>query len=204
MALAVLAASVLTAFMPKQIQFLPRGVVPGLQLVLLVLLVIADPGRITRRDRWMRLLSIGLVALLMLSALWATLLLVDQLIRGNGITNSAADLLRAGAAVWVATIIAFSLLYWELDGGGAAQRAHGMRRYPDFGFPQQLNPGVGPPGWRPRYVDHFYLAYTNASAFSPTDVMPLVSWAKMTMAVQSTLSIVVLGLVVARAVNIFK
>jgi uncharacterized membrane protein len=95
-------------------------------------------------------------------------------------------------------------LYWELDGGGAAERARAHLAYPDFAFPQQLTPGIAPPGWRPRYFDHLYLAFTNATAFSPTDVMPLVPWAKLAMTVQSTLSLLLLGLVVARAVNVLQ
>ena len=72
--------------------------------------------------------------------------------------------------MWVSNNIAFALLYWELDGGGAAARAHDMATYVDLAFPQHLNPGIAPPGWRPRFVDYLYLGFTNATAFSPTDV----------------------------------
>ncbi len=99
--------------------------------------------------------------------------------------------------------IAFALLYWELDGGGAAARAHHLPAHPDFAFPQQLSPRIAPPDWRPRFIDYLYLGFTNATAFSPTDVMPLAPWAKIAMAVQSVISLSVLSLVVARAVNIF-
>jgi uncharacterized membrane protein len=198
----VVVAIVITTLMPEQVRFLPQWVVPAMEVALLVAITVADPGEITRRARWLRVLSIILVTILMLSALWTTVLLVQQLVEGGSITNSARNLLRAGAVVWLSTTIAFSLLYWELDGGGAAQRAHAIRKYPDLAFPQQLNPGIGPPDWRPRYVDHLYLSFTNATAFSPTDVMPLVPWAKLAMAVQSMLSLLILGLVIARAVNV--
>jgi hypothetical protein len=91
----------------------------------------------------------------------------------------------------------------KLDGGGAAARAYHAPNHPDLAFPQQLNPSIAPAGWRPRFIDYLYLGFTNATAFSPTDVMPLVPWAKITMAVQSVISIAILGLVIARAVNIF-
>jgi uncharacterized membrane protein len=94
-------------------------------------------------------------------------------------------------------------LYWELDNGGAAKRARRVPRYPDLAFPQQLNPGIAPPEWRPEFVDYLYLGFTNATAFSPTDVMPMVPWAKVAMAVQSVISLVIIGLVIARAVNVF-
>ena len=94
-------------------------------------------------------------------------------------------------------------LYWEFDSGGPATRLERRTQYPEFAFPQQINPDLAPPGWRPIFVDYLYLGFTNSTAFSPTDVMPLVPWAKSAMAVQSTVSLVVIGLVVARAVNIF-
>jgi hypothetical protein len=78
-----------------------------------------------------------------------------------------------------------------------------MPPHPDFGFPQQFAPELARPDWRPQFVDYLYLGITNAVAFSPTDAMPLVSWAKLTMAIEAVVSLVILGLVIARAVNVF-
>jgi hypothetical protein len=171
---------------------------------LLIALVVGDPGRIDRRSNVLRLLSIVLVAVLVVNALWTTGELIADLISGGPETNSAGDLLAAGTIVWVSNNIAFALLYWELDGGGAPARAHKMRARPDFAFPQQLNPELGWTDWSPRFIDYLYLGFTNATAFSPTDAMPLVPWAKISMAVQAVVSLALLGLVVARAVNIFS
>jgi uncharacterized membrane protein len=113
-------------------------------------------------------------------------------------------LLRASALVWVDLVIVFALLYWEIDSGGPGRRANELTRYPDFGFPQQLNPHIAPPAWRPVFYDYLYLGVTNGTAFSPTDVMPLAHWAKGAMALQSLTSLVIIGLVVARAVNILN
>jgi hypothetical protein len=99
-------------------------------------------------------------------------------------------------------VIAFGFLYWELDSGGPGERAHTELQYPDIAFPQQLNPDVAPPGWRPLFVDYLYLGLTNALAFSPTDAMPLATWAKLAMSIESLASLAILGLVIARAVNI--
>ncbi|WP_411074973.1 hypothetical protein [Streptomyces sp. cmx-4-7] len=109
--------------------------------------------------------------------------------------------------MWACTVLAFPLLSFELDGGGAAARAHRIPRtpalaFPQQAFPQQLDPEVASAGRRPRYIDYLYLALTNAIAFSPTDVMPLAPWAKAAVGVQSLVSLLVLGLVVARAVNV--
>ena len=149
------------------------------------------------------MISIGLVSVLVLSALWATARLIDVLINGGPQTNSASDLLQAGTIVWVGNILAFALLYWELDSGGAAARAHHSRSDVDFAFPQHMNPELARVDWIPRFVDYLYLGFTNATAFSPTDAMPIAPWAKLAMLVQSVSSLAVLGLVIARAVNVF-
>jgi uncharacterized membrane protein len=101
-------------------------------------------------------------------------------------------------------IIAFAFVYWEFDGGGPEARAVADPEFPDMAFPEQLNPSVAPPGWRPQFFDYLYVGFTNATAFSPTDVMPLARWAKLTMAMQASASLIILGLVIARAVNILK
>jgi hypothetical protein len=204
MAGAVLAAIVLTILLPDTMRLGPQWLLPLIEAVLLVAVVAGDPDKITRRSRWLRALSIVLVSVLVLGALWATAQLIDDLIHGGAVTNSASDLLEAGTIVWVSNNIAFALLYWELDGGGAAARAHHLATHPDLAFPQQLNPNVGRPDWRPRFIDYLYLGFTNATAFSPTDVMPLAPWAKIAMAIQAFVSLGILGLVIARAVNVFS
>jgi uncharacterized membrane protein len=130
--------------------------------------------------------------------------LVVDLIRGGPETNSPGQLLRIGFLVWLYTIITFAFLYWELDGGGPEARVVAPPEFPDLAFPQHLNPRVAPSGWRPEFFDYLYLGFTNATAFSPTDVMPLKRWAKLSMAIQAAVSLLVLGLVIARAVNILK
>jgi uncharacterized membrane protein len=200
---AVLAAIVLTVLLPDGERVGPGWLLPAIEVVLLAAIVAGDPGRISRRSRLLRGLSIALVTVLVLGALSSTLLLIDALIHGGPETNSAGALLLAGTTVWVSNNLAFALLYWELDSGGAAARAYRMPRHPHFAFPQQMNPALAPAGWRPRFVDYLYLGFTNALAFSPTDVMPLVPWAKVTMVVQSLISMGILALVVARAVNVF-
>jgi hypothetical protein len=147
---------------------------------------------------------LAIVGVLVVDATGVTLRLVEDIIQGGPETNSAADLLRVGFLVWLYTIIAFAFLYWELDGGGPEARASASPQFPDLAFPGHLNPGVAPPDWRPTFFDYLYLGFTNATAFSPTDVMPFAHWAKLAMATQATGSLAILGLVVARAVNILK
>ena len=204
MAVTLLAAIALFFVLPSTMRAGPSWLIPVAEFAMLVALIVGDPGRIDRRSVGLRRLSLSLVSLLVLGSFWATVALVRALIQGTDpAVNSAGSLLAAGAVVWVSNNIAFSFLYWDVDGGGSAARAHEMPRYPDLAFPQLLNPHIAPPGWRPLFVDYLYLGFTNATAFSPTDVMPLAPWAKIAMALQSVISLTILGLVIARAVNVF-
>ncbi|MFE7804938.1 hypothetical protein ACFU51_09800 [Streptomyces sp. NPDC057430] len=202
MAAAVVTAMVLTLLLPDALRMAPTWVLPSVEGLLLLTLIAGDPGRIDRRSSALRAVAITLVGVLALSAVWSTFQLIDDIVHNGKETASATSLLQTGGTVWAGTVLAFSLLYFELDGGGAAARAHRMPATPALAFPQQFNPELAAPDWRPRYVDYLYLGLTNATAFSPTDVMPLAPWAKIAMAVQSLVSLVILGLVVARAVNV--
>jgi hypothetical protein len=122
--------------------------------------------------------------------------------KGHGVTNSPTELLASGALVWLGNNVAFALLYWLMDAGGPIARSRSPEVLVDFAFTQQLSPEVAP-GWRPVFLDYLHLGFTNATAFSPTDVMPLTHRAKYTMLVQSTVALALFGLIVARAVNAF-
>jgi hypothetical protein len=204
MATAVLVVIALTILLPNSLVVRPRWGVPVVEAILLVAVMIGDPGKIDRRSRPVRAISVTLIALLVATTLLCTSELIVQLIRGGRATDSAGLLLAAGGIVWASNVIAFGLLYWELDSGGPAVRAHGLPRYPSLAFPEQLTPELAPPDWRPRLIDYLYLGFTSATAFSPTDTMPLRPWAKVAMMLQSGISLVLLGLVIARAVNVLK
>jgi hypothetical protein len=185
MATAVAVAAGIGCLKPSSLSLAPTWVFPVAWSVVLVILILADPGKIDKRSERLRVLSIGLVTLVAGGALESTVALLIELVRGGPSTNAAGSLLIASAIVWVTNVIAFSLLYWELDSGGPAARAQRLPQYPDLAFPQRLTPGLAPPDWRPKFVDYLYLGFTNATAFSPTDVMPLAPWAKLLMAVQA-------------------
>jgi uncharacterized membrane protein len=117
---------------------------------------------------------------------------------------TASRLLMSGGAIWLTNVIVFALWYWELDRGGPVARAMAMQPYPDFLFAQMQSPELAPPQWEPAFVDYLYLSFTNATAFSPTDVLPMSRWAKCTMMLQSAVSLATVALVIARAVNILQ
>jgi hypothetical protein len=204
MALTLVIAMALPFLLPPRFSLGPRWIIPLVEGLLLVALVAADPGRIDRRSSFVRALSIGLVAILVVGAAGVVTRLVVDLIRGGPETNSPGQLIRVGSLVLVYVIITFSFLYWELDSGGPESRARADPDFPDFAFPEHLNAHVAKPGWRPEFFDYLYLGFTNATAFSPTDVMPLARWAKLAMATQAAACLAVVGLVIARAVNILK
>jgi len=177
---------------------------PLVEVGLLAVLVVSDPAGADRRSRQLRRLAITLVGLLLFAALWATAVLIEHLVSGDKQTSDGARLLASGSLVWLGNILAFSLLYWVLDSGGPRVRTAGKPPYPDFAFPQTQDPDLAPPHWRPIFVDYLYLGFCTSTAFSPTDVIPLARWAKLAMAVQSAVSLAVIGLVIARAVNVFS
>jgi hypothetical protein len=203
MALAVLAVAVLTFVLPRSLVFQLR-VPPIVEIILLVAVIISDPGKIDRVSKKVHALSVTLIVFIAVSALWGTGQLIEELIRGGPATESGGKLLAAGAGVFLINCISFGLLYWELDCGGPAVRAHGLPAYPDFAFPQQQSPELAPPNWRPRFVDYLYLGFVTAVTFGPADVIPLRSWNKLAMMLQAAISLALLGLVVARAVSVLR
>src|SRR5262245_17491635 len=191
----------LRVWLPSDATIRASWLLPAVEVALLVVLVTANPAGAVERRR-LRLVAILLVTLLVVAALWSTGFLISDLIRGKGVSNDANELLASGTVVWLGNNLAFSMLYWLFDGGGPWARAR-LSMPVDFAFPQHMNPEVSPHGWRPAFLDYLYLGFTNATAFSPTDVMPLTHRAKFAMVVQSSLALALFGLVVARAVNAF-
>ncbi len=202
--IAVLVAVVLQLVIPSDLAFHPRQLLPVLEGLLFVALVIGNPHRINRESKALRLAGLGLVSLISLAVAWSAALLVEQLATGRGhVGDNAVDLLVNGGAIWLTNVIVFALWYWEFDRGGPAARAVARKRHPDFLFTQMTAPELVDRDWEPAFIDYLYLSFTNATAFSPTDTLPLSRWAKLAMMFQSAVSLVTVALVVARAVNIF-
>jgi uncharacterized membrane protein len=202
--LSVLAAIVLQILLPPHLtKPLPPALLPALEGALLVGLSIANPVRIERRGTMVRAASVVLILLMTVANAASAVLLIRAILEGKA-GNNAAPLLATGASVWATNVIAFALWYWEFDRRGPVHRALGTSHHPDLMFPQMATPELAPADWEPQFVDYLYLSFTNATAFSPTDVMPLARWAKLTMLVQSAVSLAVGALVIARAVNILR
>ena len=202
MATAVLAAIVLQVITPHTGRLVFWWVFPVLEVAALLAVIVRDPGRIDRRTRAARRTTLVLIALLTVGTLGGLVVLALDIIDKSYAHVGATALLGRGAALWVTNVVVFSLWYWEVDRGGAAERASASKIPPSFGFPEEAMPELAPEGWVPRYPDYLYLSFTNATAFSPTDTLPVQTWAKMTMMGESVISLITAILVIARAINV--
>jgi uncharacterized membrane protein len=205
--LVILVAIIIDVTLPDRLSpFGPRWLLPGLELLLLIGLVAASPQPRARHSPGRRRFALGLIALVSAANIVSLMLLVHYLLLPTHVhtssTNPGHALILAGSGLWMTNVLLFGVWYWELDRGGPVARRLGEADQPDFLFPQMTEPLYAPEGWLPGLVDYLYVSFTNATAFSPTDTMPLSPMAKWLMAAQSLASLVTVGLVVARAVNI--
>jgi uncharacterized membrane protein len=201
-------AIVLQVVLPEDFALHPRWGVLAVEVVLLVVLSIVHAavfdGRLSGYSRRVRVATILMVAVITLANTVSAGRLVVGLVNGT-LVQDAGELLVTGAAIWATNVIVFALWYWELDRGGPGRRADGTGDLPpDFVFPQMTDPELAPVDWFPHFTDYLYLSFTNAAAFSPTDVMPYARWAKLVMMAQTAVSLATIALVVARAVNILR
>jgi uncharacterized membrane protein len=201
--LAVACAVGMQLVLPDHLSVRPRWLLPAVEVALLIGLVAANPRRLNRQSRQLRFATMVLIGLITLANASSAARLIVGLVRGTE-GEDAAKLLIRGGAIWLTNVIVFALWYWQLDRGGPADRAHGTRVHPDFLFTQMSVPELCPPDWEAGFADYLYLSFTNAAAFSPTDTLPLTSWAKMGMLLQSIVSLSTVALVISRAVNILK
>jgi uncharacterized membrane protein len=198
--LTVLAAICLQLTLPKRLTVGPAWLLPGLEAVLVVGLLAATPRQLESEHNLRRRLAVGLVALVSAANVFSLVELSHYLLNHN--VDHGHQLIVAGALIWLTNFLIFGLWYWEIDRGGPGKRAAGADGPPDFLFPQMADDTIEPRDWRPKFVDYLYVSLTNATAFSPTDTMPLSTTAKSIMGVHSIVSLVTIGLVISRAVNI--
>lgn len=199
---AVLVALVLYEVLPGKLIIGPRWLIPALEIALVVPLTFTNPYRLAKEAAHIRGLAIALIGLVNVANIVSVGLLVHYLLnRGKA---GGKTLVYSSVSVWLTNVIVFGLWFWELDRGGPGVRGTPHERYPDLQFPQMINPVPGQPVWCPSFVDYLYLAFTNATAFSPTDAMPLSGAAKVLMAIESGASLVTVVVVAARAVNILN
>jgi hypothetical protein len=207
------ATLVLDFSLPERVTVGPSWVLPAFEGVLLIGLGAISPHPKVRNSPYRRYVAMGLIGIVSLANIISLILLCHLMLKGalygsvkavQADPNEGHKLILGGIVLWATNVLLFSLWYWELDRGGPIAREQQKTAFPDFLFPQMIDPQFAPSDWRPMMLDYLYVSFTNATAFSPTDTMPLSRWAKLLMAVQSGTSLATLGLVVARAVNILQ
>lgn len=211
--LAVLAAMALYITLPPRLTIGPAWIAALLTLAVLIPLSVLSPRRYVETRR-VRFWSIVLIAIVNFFNLASVLLLVAQFFHGGTpVAHSAATILRIGAQIWLTNILVFSLWFWEIDGRGPDARAQAKAasdfQDADFLFPQMQMAIAGgkpvpcvDPHWKPQFLDYLYLAFTNSTAFSPADTMPLSLWAKGLMTVEALISLMTIAIVFSRAVGL--
>ncbi len=175
-------------------------------------LVLALPGFLLCLDLWIgargvglagqRTTALGLLLVIVLGNVIGVGLLVSGLVSASAEDLGGGQLLCTAAVIWFANVVVFGLWFWDVDDGGPFERARHERSTPDFQFPQDENPELARPDWGPSIWDYLFVSLMAASAFSPTDAMPLTHKAKLLVGVESTVSLVIVVLVTARAVNV--
>jgi uncharacterized membrane protein len=200
--LTVAAAIALNLALTERVTVGPRWFLPSVEGLLLIALVVIAPTRATEHSQARRNFALAFIGFVSLTNVVSLGLLLHYLI--NGGKAGGHELILSGALLWVTNVLLFAVWYWELDRGGPVARFLDPNALPDFQFPQMENPQLAPAGWRPGFFDYLYTSLTNATAFSPTDTMPLTQTAKIVMGTQSVAALLTVGLVVARAVNILS
>ncbi len=200
--IAVLVVGGLYAALPATLVVGPRWLLLVLLIVLLIPTVISNFKHFHHFNRIFGFIVNGIVTLTLIGSV---ILLIAGLPQHK---ETPAELLTSAASIWVTNILVFALWYWRLDAGGP----HGRDKQAEhvdgaFLFPQMtMSPGekseAGESYWSPNFIDYLFLAFNTSTAFSPTDAPVLTRWAKLLMMIQSLISLTVLALLAARAVNI--
>ena len=196
---ALLAAIILQFTINTHLIVGPKYLIAGLELLLVFGIGLTAPRRHNTAEKLHRTISIILIALISIANAGALVLVADALLNGTDVAGHS--LLAAAFAIFITNIIVFSLWYWELDSPGLT----GLKKHdaePKFDFPQMESKINVERTWEPSFFDYLYVSITNASAFSPTDTLPLSHSAKALMSAQSLISLLTVILVTARAVNI--
>jgi uncharacterized membrane protein len=198
--LTIVAAIIVQIALPERLTIGPKWLIPGLEAAGLIGLSLATPRQLVHEHRLRRTVAIMLTAFVSAANVASLVQLTHYLLHHH--VTSGDQLIGSGVLIWITNFLIFALWYWEIDRGGPGVRASGHDGPPDFLFPQMSDDRIEPLDWRPRFIDYLYVSLTNNTAFSPTDTMPLTPMAKVVMGVQAVVSLVTIGLIVSRAVNI--
>ncbi|HTH51382.1 MAG TPA: hypothetical protein VL501_05590 [Pyrinomonadaceae bacterium] len=200
---AVLAVAGLYFALPEELIVGPRWVFPVLVVLLLIPTAITHARAMHAMNRYLGFSVQGLLTVAMIASV--VLLIRELIVRSD---KHGPWLLVSAGCLWATNVLVFTLWYWRLDAGGPHSRdkrlehTDGSFLFPQMTMPADVKEAAGETNWSPNFFDYLFLAFNTSTAFSPTDVPVLARWAKILMMVQSIISLTVLALLAARAVNI--
>ncbi len=197
--LGALAFGVLYAALPTHVTIVPGWLPLALETVLVIPFVLAGIIRRPLRHVFVRALGFALLAVITITLMGGVILFVGTLTADKNLYTPIA-LLRTAALLWAANVLVFALWYWEIDGGGPRKRHLNEYKAADFMFPQQTD--GNPDRWVPHFFDYLFVAFTGATALSPTDTFPLTRTTKILMMVEALNAMSILVIIVGRVVNI--
>jgi len=197
----MLGAIILQLLLPDRFVIGSRFLLVIVEAILLLALSFTTPRERIFKSLTRRINMLLLIALSGLTNCYSLVVVANKLLQSGSGANGR-DLILSAVNIYLTNIIIFGLFYWEMDGGGPGERRSAPKHAKDFLFPQNQNEDYRHPDWQPTFIDYLYVSSTNAMAFSPTDTLPLSRRAKLLMLFQSSISLVAIALVAARAVNI--
>ena len=193
----ILAIGFLYLALPESLTFGPNWLLLAIEAVLLIPLLFIGITHRPVPHITLRFFVFAVLAVVTLGLAISIVLLVNTVINGS---TKGSFLLRSAALLWITNILVFALWYWDIDGGGPHKRHMSGHQAADFMFPQQADGNKT--GWVPEFVDYLFVAFTGATALSPADTLPLSRPAKLLMVTEAMLSLIIIVLLAARAVNI--
>ena len=200
--IAIIAVGGLSAALPESLTMGARWLFPSLVLALLIPTIVAHHAGSHRLNT---IFGFAVDAILTVGLVNSLVLLINSLPTRQ---ETPQALLLSAACLWITNILVFALWYWRLDAGGPQQRdqrvghADGAFLFPQMTMTAAALKQAGQQDWSPNFVDYLFLAFNTSTAFSPTDVPVLARWGKILMMIQATLSLLIIALLAARAVNI--
>jgi len=200
--IAILCTAALNFVLPGKFTLGPSWFIPAIELLLLIPLFFVSHRKFTSRGTKLRQMgALFLIGIVSVSNIISLVLLIRILLFNSKSVNGI-ELIYSSVAIWATNVLVFALWYWQLDRGGPDERVSPDHEEPDFLFPQMVTPASAKADWSPNFYDYLYVAFTNATAFSPTDTMPLTVTAKMLMMFQATASLATIAIVASRGIGI--
>jgi len=124
---------------------------------------------------------------------------------GSNSNQSGSAILFDALLIWGSSVVTFSIWYWLLDRqSSVGHKIESERTKRDFLFPQNQTTSDIPHDWKPAYFDYLCLSFFTSTSFAPSDTLPMTKRARLLMMIEASISLVIIGMVAARAISIIQ